>query len=73
MSNLDRLKLWCSVNISRGRTDTKLTSTLVIRTFLSFELADIFKKYGSRLFLKKAKKKTPISILIANEDANTTS
>ena len=28
---------------SRGRTDKKLTSTLVIRNFLSFELADIFK------------------------------
>ena len=38
----------------RGRTDKKLTSTLVIRTFLSFELPDIFKKYGSRLFFKKA-------------------
>ena len=28
--------------IIRGRTDKKLTSTLVIWTFLSFELADIF-------------------------------
>ena len=44
---------------------------LVIQTFLSFELADIFIKYGSRLFFKKAKE-TPISILIANNDANTT-
>ena len=40
--------------VSRGRTDKELTSTLVIRTFLSFELADIFLKYGSRLFFKKA-------------------
>ena len=56
---------------SRGRTDKKLTSMLVIRIFLSFELADIFLKYGSRLFFKKAKK-TPISILIANDEANTT-
>ena len=48
----------------RGRTDKKLTSMLVIQTFLSFELADIFLKYGSRLFFKKAKK-TLISILIA--------
>ena len=38
----------------RGRTDKKLTSTLVIRTFLSFELPNIFLKYGSRLFFKKA-------------------
>ena len=29
---------------------------LVIQTFLSFELADIFLKYGSCLFFKKAKK-----------------
>ena len=28
--------------ISRGQTDKKLTSTLVIRNFFSFELADIF-------------------------------
>ena len=28
--------------VVRGITDKKLTSTLVIRTFLSFELADIF-------------------------------
>ena len=41
---------------SRGRTDKKLTITLVIQTFLSFELADIFFKYGSRLLKKKAKK-----------------
>ena len=40
----------------RGRTDKKLTSTLVIRTFLSFELADIFLKYWGRLFFKKSKK-----------------
>ena len=39
-----------------GQTDKKLTSTLVIWTFLSFELADIFLKYGSRLFFKKSKK-----------------
>ena len=56
---------------SRGRTDKKSTSTLVIRTFLSFELANIFLKYGSHLFFKKAKK-NPISILIANDDVNTT-
>ena len=55
----------------RGQTDKKLTSTLVIWTFLSFELADIFFKYGSLLFFKKAKK-TPIFILIANDDANMT-
>ena len=30
----------------RGQTDKKLTSTLVIWTFLSFELADIFKSMG---------------------------
>ena len=30
---------------------------LVIQTFLSFELASIIKKYGSRLLFKKAKKK----------------
>ena len=42
----------------RGQTDKKLTSTLVIQTFLSFELADIFLKYGSCLFFKKAKKKS---------------
>ena len=41
----------------RRRTDKKLTSTLVIRTFLSFELADIVLKYGCRLFFKKALKK----------------
>ena len=40
----------------RGRTDKKLTSTLVIWTFLSFELADIVLKYESRLFFKRAKK-----------------
>ena len=55
---------------TRGKTDKKLTSTLVIRTFLSFELTDIFKKYGSLLFFKKAKK--TISILIANDEANMT-
>ena len=60
-----------SLNFIRGRTDKKLTSTLVIRTFLSFELADILLKYGSLLFFKKALK-TLISILIANDDANTT-
>ena len=61
----------CITNDARGWTDKKLTSTLVIRPFLSFELADIFLKYGSRLFFKKAKK-TLISILIANNEANTT-
>ena len=40
----------------RGRTDKKLTSTLVIQTFLSFKLADIFEKYGSLLLLKTDKK-----------------
>ena len=55
---------------SRGRTGKKLTSTLVIQTFLSFDLADIFKKYGSLLIFKKAKK-NPISILTANNEANT--
>ena len=45
-----------SNNEIRGQTDKKLTSTLVIQTFLIFELADIFLKYGSRLFFKKAKK-----------------
>ena len=43
-------------HVIRGRTDKKLTSTLVIRTFLSFELADIFYKYGSLLLLKTDKK-----------------
>ena len=42
--------------IGRGQTDKKITSTLVIQTFISFELADNFFKYGSRLFFKKAKK-----------------
>ena len=55
----------------RGQTDKKLTSTLVIWTFLSFELTDIFLKYGSLLFFKKTKK-TQISILVANNDTNTT-
>ena len=40
----------------RGRTDKKLTRTLVIRTFLNFKLADIFLKYGSLLLLKTDKK-----------------
>ena len=31
-----------SLSTARGRTDKNLTSTLVIRTFLSFELPDIF-------------------------------
>ena len=62
--------LWDALQVSNmGRTDENTTSTLVIRTCLSFELAIIFIKYGSRLFFKKSKK-TPISILIANEDAN---
>ena len=43
--------------VIRGRTDKKLTSTLVIQNFFSFELADIFLKYGSSLFFKKALKK----------------
>ena len=60
-----------SVLITRGRTDKKLTSTLVIWYFLSFELPDIFKSMGVVYFSKKLKK-TPISILIANDEANTT-
>ena len=56
---------------TRGRTDKKLTSTLVIRKNLSFELADIFLKYGSLLLLK-TDKKLAISILIANDEANMT-
>ena len=58
--------------MNRGQTDKKLTSTLVIWTFSSFELANILKKYGIHLFFKKALKKTLISILIANDDANMT-
>ena len=38
--------------VSRGRTDKKLTSTLVIWTFLSFELPDIFKSMGVVNFSK---------------------
>ena len=54
-----KLNILCFSNYnSRGRTDKKLTITLVIRTFLSFNLANIFFKYGSRLFFKKAKKKS---------------
>ena len=48
-----------------------IKSTLVIWTFLSFELADIFKCMGVVYFSKKLKK-TSISILIANDEANTT-
>ena len=44
---------YCTI---RGRTDTKLTSTYVIRTFLSFVLADIFKSVGVFYFSKKLKK-----------------
>ena len=44
--------LW---RINRGRTDKKLTSTLVIWTFLSFELADIFKSMGVIYFSKSFK------------------
>ena len=43
-------------SVTRGRTDKKLTSTLVIRTFLSFELADIFKSMGLVYFSKRQKK-----------------
>ena len=39
--------------------------------FFKFRAGRYFLKYGSRLFFKNLKK-TPISILIANEDANTT-
>ena len=62
--------LHINIDMIRGPTDKKLTSTLVIWTFLRFELAVIFLKYWSRSFFKKAKK-TPIFIVIANEDANT--
>ena len=41
---------------NRGRTDKKLTSTLVIWTFLSFELVDSFKSMGVICFSKKQKK-----------------
>ena len=44
---------WCNI---QGRTDKKLTTALVIRIFLSFELADIFLKYGSLFFQKSFKK-----------------
>ena len=39
----------------RGQTDKKLTSTLVIWTFLSFELANIFKSMGVFYFSKNQK------------------
>ena len=42
--------------IGRGQTDKKLTNTLVILNFLSFELANMFFKYGSILLLKTDKK-----------------
>ena len=42
-----------------------------MRTFLSFELADFFKSIGVVYFSKKLLK-TLISILITNDDANTT-
>ena len=42
--------------INRGRTHKKLNSTLVIRTFLSFELADIFKSMGVFYYIKQIKK-----------------
>ena len=54
-----------------GQTDKKLTSIVVIWTFLSFELADIFKAMGVVYFSKKPKK-NQISILIANDDENMT-
>ena len=54
--NLNRQNLG-PIHLIRGRTDKKLISTLVIRTFLSFELPVIFFKYGSLLFFKKAKNK----------------
>ena len=44
----------------------------MIRIFLSFELADIFKSMGVVYFSKKLLK-TPISILIAKDEKNTTS
>ena len=46
----------CILLLQFGGELIKFTSTLVIRTILSFELADIFLKYGSRLFFKRAKK-----------------
>ena len=53
LNNVNFVKLYDGC---RGRTDKKLTGTLVIQTFLSFDLVDIFLKYGSLLFFKKAKK-----------------
>ena len=39
---------------NRGRTDKKLTSTLVIQTFLSFELADFFFKVWESFIFQKS-------------------
>ena len=59
--NFSRLRIYYQslkngVVNTRGRTDKKLTSTLVIRTFLSFELPDIFQTMGVVYFSKKLKK-----------------
>ena len=56
---------------SRGRTDKKPTSTLVIWTFKVSSWPIFFKSMGVFYFSKKLKK-TSISILIANDEANTT-
>ena len=58
-----------NVDDYKGQTYKTWSSTLVIRTFLSFELANILKVWDSFIFQKI--KKTPISILITNNDANT--
>ena len=57
--------------VVRGRTDKKLSGMLVIRTFLSFDMADFFKVW--ELFIFQKSYKTPISILIAKDEANTAS
>ena len=42
ISIIESLKKTINGTLTRGRTDKKLTSTLVIQTFLSFDLPDIF-------------------------------
>ena len=44
----------CLTRWIRGRTGKIFTSTLVIQTFLSYKLANMFLNYGSCLFFKKA-------------------
>ena len=46
----------CGTHVVRGRTDKVLTSTLVIWTVLSFELADILKSMGVCYYWKQVKK-----------------